>query len=147
MNISILGMQLVRKWEGFKPKMYLDSVNRPTVGIGTLIDTDSEKYLLTATITESMAYELLKKDMNKFEDIIDNNVKVKLNQNQFDALCCFVYNVGGGNFKSSTLLKKLNLGDYIGASNQLLVWNKAGGKVLSGLTSRRKDEKLLFDKI
>lgn len=146
MNISILGLQLVRKWEGFKPKMYLDSVSKPTIGIGTLIDTDSEKYLLTAIITESMAYELLKKDMNKFEDIIDNNVKVKLNQNQFDALCCFVYNVGGGNFKSSTLLKKLNLGDYAGASNQLLVWNKAGGKVLSGLTSRRKDEKLLFDK-
>lgn len=147
MKISNIGLQLVRKWEGFRPTMYLDSVKKPTIGIGTLIDTEAEKYLLTATINETQAYQLLSKDMIKFEDVINTYVKVKLTQNQFDALCCFTYNVGSGNFKSSTLLRKLNLGDYAGAAGQFLVWNKAGGKVLSGLTSRRKDEKTLFEKI
>lgn len=144
MTISIKGLQLIRKWEGFKPKVYKDSVGLNTIGIGTLIDTNEEKYLLTASITESQAYELLKRDMTKFESSINTLVKVKLNQNQFDALCCLVYNIGPNNFKNSTLLRKLNLSDFIGTSEQFLVWNKAGGKTLSGLTNRRKEERNLF---
>jgi len=147
MKISNIGLQLIRKYEGFRPTMYLDSVQKPTIGIGTLIDTQEEKYLMTATITESQAYDLLKRDMLKFEDAINSSVKVKLTQNQFDALCSFVYNVGPANFKSSTLLRKLNLGDYAGAAGQFILWNKAGGKVLSGLTDRRKSERDLFNKI
>lgn len=71
-------------------------------------------------------------------------VEVPLNQNQFDALASFTYNLGETNLSSSTLLKKLNAKDYTGASNEFLKWNRAGGKVLNGLVRRREAERNLF---
>ncbi len=72
------------------------------------------------------------------------SVTVPLNQNQFDALVSLTYNIGSGAFNNSTLLKKLNKGDYQGAADQFLVWNKAGGKVMKGLVRRREAEQALF---
>lgn len=82
--------------------------------------------------------------MERFEKGVSDLVKVPLNQNQFDALVSFAFNLGLGNLKSSTLLKKLNASDYIGASKEFERWNRAGGKVLNGLTRRRIAERDLF---
>ena len=70
----------------------------------------------------------------EYENYINNAVTVSLNQNQFDAMVSWVYNLGSGNLNSSTLLKVLNSGDYAGVPEQIMRWNKAGGKVLAGLT-------------
>ena len=83
-------------------------------------------------------------DLAWVEVAVHKYVKVPLNQNQYDALCSFVYNLGATNFKNSTLLKKLNKKDYNGAANELPRWNKQKGKVLRGLTIRRQLEKDLF---
>jgi lysozyme len=95
-------------------------------------------------ITEATAEIMLRKDLAKFEDAVSKSVKVPLKQNQFDALVSLVYNIGPGNFQSSTLLKKLNAGEYQSAADQFPRWNRAGGKVLAGLTRRREAEKGLW---
>ena len=82
--------------------------------------------------------------MEEYEGYINRAVKVELNQNQFDAMVSWVYNLGNGNLGASTLLKVLNMGDYAGVPAQMLRWNKAGGKVLEGLTRRRQAEADLF---
>ena len=91
-------------------------------------------------ITEGGAEALLRHDLEWVESTINKNVKVPLNQNQYDALASFIYNVGAGAFRKSTLLRLLNQGDYTGAAGQFQRWNKAGGKVLRGLTRRRQAE-------
>ena len=84
-------------------------------------------------------------DLKKFESAV-NQVKVPLNQNQYDALVSLAYNIGVGAFLSSTLFKKLNTKDYKGAAEQFDRWNRAGGKVMRGLTNRRAKERKLFEK-
>ncbi|EDH9820259.1 TPA_asm: lysozyme, partial [Salmonella enterica subsp. enterica serovar Typhimurium] len=79
-----------------------------------------------------------------YENDVSRLVKVKLTQGQFDALVSFAYNLGARTLSSSTLLRKLNSGDYAGAADEFLRWNKAGGKVLNGLTRRREAERALF---
>ena len=86
----------------------------------------------------------MKQDLNKFEDGVNNLVQVDINQNQFDALICFSYNLGLHALGGSTLLKDLNNGDSDSAANQFLVWDRAGGQVVEGLLRRRQAEKDLF---
>ena len=95
-------------------------------------------------ITEDDAHNMLVEELNEYETYVNTLVSVPLNQNQFDALVSWVYNLGGGNLKASTLLKVLNSGDYEGVPAQIMRWNKAGGKVLEGLTRRRQAEADLF---
>lgn len=87
---------------------------------------------------------LLKSDLTSYEKCVATNVKMNINANQFSALTSFVFNLGCGNFKSSTLLTRLNAGNVKAASDEILLWNKAGGKVLAGLVKRREAEKTLF---
>ena len=96
------------------------------------------------SITEAQAHEMLVEELDEYESYINDLVTVSLNQNQFDAMVSWVYNLGGGNLKASTLLKVLNSGDYNGVPEQIMRWNKAGGKVLEGLTRRRQAEADLF---
>ena len=96
------------------------------------------------TITQEQAEEMLRDEMAEYEGYVNRLVTVELNQNQFDAMVSWVYNLGGGNLASSTLLKVLNAGDYDGVPAQMMRWNKAGGKVLEGLTRRRQAEADLF---
>jgi len=96
------------------------------------------------TITTEQAERMLQNDIARFEPELENLVKVPLNQNQWDALMSFVYNLGSANLASSTLLKLLNAGDYARAADQFPRWNKAGGKELPGLTKRRAAEQALF---
>jgi lysozyme len=87
---------------------------------------------------------VLKSEVEEYCDAVNKCVKVPLNQYQFDALVSWTYNLGESNLKNSTLLKVLNDGDYEGVPFQIKRWNKANGKVLSGLTRRRKAEAELF---
>lgn len=101
-------------------------------------------YKLFPALTEEQAEKMLYEDL-KFREVVVNKLKLNINQNQFDALVSFVYNVGSGNFLSSTLLKRIiiNSNDP-DIANQFMRWNKAGGKVLLGLTRRRQAESDLY---
>ena len=139
MQISNDGINLIKQFEGCVLSAYKCPAGVWTIGYG---HTKNVKQGMK--ITKEQATNLLKDDLKIYESYVNKYVKVKLNQNQFDALVSFTFNCGGGALKSSTLLKKLNKGDYTGAANELLRWNKANGKVLAGLTRRRKAEKALF---
>ena len=96
-------------------------------------------------INQDEAEHLLKEEMPEYEGYINNMVEVPLEQCQFDALVCWVYNLGPTNLKESTLLRILNEGDYGGVPEQIKRWNKAGGEVLAGLVKRRQSEANLFE--
>jgi lysozyme len=139
MKTSFNGINLIKQFEGLRLKAYQDVVGIWTIGFGTITNVKPGDVIM-----EEKAIEFLQHDLEKFEATINKYVTVPINQNQFDALACFCYNVGSGAFMKSTLLKCLNAGDMIGASKQFLAWNKAGGKVVSGLTKRRAAESKLF---
>lgn len=149
MKVSNTGLSLIKSFEGLMLNPYLCSAGKPTIGWGSTYYPDGKKVTLQdKEITEEKAYEILEYIANKdFGSNINKVVKVPLNQNQFDALVSFAYNIGNGNFNSSTLLRWLNQGNYKEASIQLLRWDKSKGIVLNGLTKRRKAEKALFDKV
>lgn len=138
------GLDLIKQFEGFRQDAYQDVVGIWTIGFGTIRYPDGTPVKQGDHCTEPQAQEYLAHELAKFEDQINKLVKAQLNQNQFDALACFCYNVGGGAFAKSTLLKKLNAGDLQAAAQQFLVWNKAGGKPVAGLTRRRQAEATLF---
>ena len=148
MIVSKNGLDLIKEFESFKSKPYLCPSRIPTTGFGSTYYPDGKKVTLQdKEITEEKAFEILEYIANKdFGSNINKVVKVPLNQNQFDALVSFAYNVGNGNFNSSTLLRKLNSSDYEGAANEFKKWNRSGGKILAGLARRRKAEKELFDR-
>jgi lysozyme len=138
-------IDIIIQFEGFESKPYVCSGGVDTIGFGSTRYADGTKVKLSdKAITKDEAMELLMATLGTYEDAIHKNVIAPINQNQFDALVSFVYNVGAGNFAKSTLLKKLNKADYQGASDEFLRWNRAGGKVLNGLTRRRDAERSLF---
>jgi len=146
LRISQNGVNLIKKFEGFKTSAYKDpgSGNLPiTIGYGTT-RINGRPIELGKVITKPQAETYLKIDVLQFEASVKNLVKVPVSQHEFDALVSFVYNAGAGNLKGSTLLKKLNQKDYDGASNEFTKWTKAGGEVLPGLVNRRNAEKSVF---
>ncbi|WP_151837834.1 MULTISPECIES: lysozyme [unclassified Acinetobacter] len=143
MKTSTNGIDLICSFEGLELKAYDDGVGVWTIGYGTtMINGTKVKKGDTCTLEQAKSY--FAHDLKRFEASVNNQVKVPLSQNQFDALVSLVYNIGSGNFASSTLLKKLNAKDYAGAADQFPRWNKAGGKVLNGLIRRRDAERALF---
>lgn len=140
MQLSDKGIELIKTFEGFSAIPYNDVVGRPTIGFGHLI-LPGEVF---GSIGSMEATALLRKDCSKAVSCVNNNVKVQLNQNQFDALVSFTYNLGCGNFMASTLLKYVNLGNFQAAAAEFHKWNHAGGKVVDGLTKRRNKEAQLF---
>lgn len=145
MKTSTAGINLIKSFEGFEPKMYLDVAGYPTIGYGTLIDTEEEKYLLNAVITEAKATELLVNNLSKIEEIINKSVKVVLTQNQFDALASFVYNVGSANFLNSTLLRKINaMANIKEIATEFFRWVYTKGKKVQTLVNRRLNEFMLY---
>lgn len=149
-TISQNCLDIIKKWEGFRSNAYIDPVGIPTIGYGTIRYPNGQKVRMGDVISEPEAEALLKLECDEIAETVDPAVAVTIAQNQFDALVSFCYNVGTGAFLGSTLLKKLNSGDFPGAAEQFLVWNKGtkDGKkiVLDGLTNRRRDEKALFEK-
>ena len=141
MNISEAGLSLIKNFEGCVLIAYVDAVGVWTVGYGHT----GPNVHRGLKITQSQADEILEQDVNRFELGVLNNVKVSLNQNDFDALVSFTFNVGINAFKGSTLLRLLNDGaDRSIVAAEFLRWNKGDGKVLEGLTRRRQAEKALF---
>jgi len=137
------GIELIKSFEGLKLNAYICPAGVPTIGYGTT-RVNGQPVQMGSVITESQASGYLKSDLQQFESAVNAAVKVPLTQNQFDALVSFTYNLGAGNLRSSTLLKKLNASDYAGAADEFPKWNKAGGKELAGLTRRRNAERDLF---
>lgn len=144
MNTSQTGINLIKGFEGKRLTAYDDGVGVWTIGYGTIKYPNGVRVKKGDTCTDAQAESYLKNDLVKFESAINRLVKAPLNQNQFDALASFTYNLGETNLSKSTLLKKLNAKDYASAADQFLVWNRAGGKVLNGLVRRREAERNLF---
>ena len=140
MNVSKVGVDLIKRFEGCKLIAYQDSVSVWTCGWGS---TGPDIHIGTMW-TQEQADKRLMDHLELVEGCIERSVKVPLNQNQFDALACWIYNLGCGNFQASTLLKKLNAGDYAAVPDQIRRWNRAGTNVLAGLTKRREAEAALF---
>ena len=134
------GIELIKRWEGLRTTAYLCPANVWTVGYG-----HTRLARKGMTITHERAEELLKQDLVRFEDAVEKFVSVPITQNQFDALVSFTFNVGINAFKSSTLLRKLNRGNYEGASKEFHRWVHGGGKRLRGLVRRRDEESRLFN--
>ena len=141
MKISDKGIELIKHFEGCELHAYKDIVGVGTIGYGHTGSDVAEGQ----TVTEEEAEEILRKDLTKFEDYVKNYVECELNQEQFDALVAWTFNLGPGNLKSSTLLKRLNENDYDDVPNQIRRWNRAGGEVVSGLVRRRNSEAHLFE--
>ena len=139
MEISKEGIALIKRFEGCSLSSYLCQANVPTIGFGS-----TKGVKMGMEISQERAEALLLEDVADFEDAINEIVQVPLQQNQFDALCSWVFNLGPNNLKSSTLLAVLNQGKYKDVPEQIIRWNKAGGKILEGLKKRRASESLLF---
>jgi GH24 family phage-related lysozyme (muramidase) len=143
------GSKLISKFEGLKTILYDDPAGHCTIGIGHLVHKGkcnggpSEREFENG-ITEEEAYKLFKTDVKRYEDAVRSNVKVPLNQNQYNALVSFTYNLGIGAFVNSDLLKKLNSGDYSAVPKELMRFTHGGGNELPGLKRRREEEGALF---
>lgn len=144
MQTSEKGIALIKQFEGCKLTAYQDSVGVWTIGYGWTQPVDGKPIRAGMTINQETAERLLKTGLVSYESDVSRLVKVGLTQGQFDALVSFTYNLGARSLSTSTLLRKLNAGDYAGAADEFLRWNKAGGKVLNGLTRRREAESDLF---
>ncbi|MFH4945096.1 lysozyme [Enterobacter hormaechei] len=144
MQTSEKGIALIKQFEGCELTAYQDSVGIWTIGYGWTQPVDGKPIRAGMTIKQETAERLLKTGLVSYESDVSRLVKVGLTQGQFDALVSFTYNLGARSLSTSTLLRKINAGDYAGAADEFLRWNKAGGKVLNGLTRRREAERALF---
>ena len=140
MEISQEGLSLIKKFEGCELESYKCAAGVWTIGYGSTngIEEGME-------ISQERADMLLLEDVEVFEEAVNKLVEVSLEQNQFDALVSWTFNLGSTNLQNSTLLKVLNNEDYEGVPSQIKRWNKAGGEVLQGLVRRREAEALLFE--
>lgn len=141
MRTNQAGLNLIKQFEGLRLIAYQDVVGVWTIGYGHT-GPDVKPGMV---ITQAQADSLLADDLIRFEHGVGNMVTVPINANQFSALVSFSYNLGLGNLQSSTLLRLLNQGNAAGAALQFPLWDRAGGKVLPGLLSRRQAEQALFN--
>ncbi len=147
-ELSAEGLAFIAQHEGFRPALYSDAAGHCTIGYGHLVHRGrcdgSEPAELRAGLSEEAARQLLAEDAQIAVAAVRDAVMVPLTQPQFDALVSFAFNVGAGAFRRSTLLDKLNSGDYAAVPTELLRWVYAGGQKLQGLVNRRIDEGRLF---
>lgn len=153
MKISENGLAIIRLFEGLRLKAYRDTANIPTIGYGTIRYPDGKRVRMGDKCTVEQAEEWLRHEVDHFEKDVTSLLKTPVNQNQFDALVSFAYNVGSDidmdtipeGLGDSTLLKLVNANpNDPGIGNEFLKWNKSGGKVTNGLTKRRKLEYSLY---
>lgn len=135
------GIDLIKSFESFEPDWYRCPAGVETIGYGhARLKSDD----FPTPVTQEFAIALLRQDVGKAERAVLRRVRIPLAQHQFDALVSLVYNIGEGQFSTSSLLRVLNEGNTLAAADQFLVWRKAGGKVLPGLERRRQAERALF---
>lgn len=142
LSMSPSGIALLQAHEGLRLTAYRDAGGVWTIGYGSTAGGVRRGM----TISYDQAVLRLYQDLDDAEATVNSRVTVPLTQPQFDALVSLVFNIGGGAFRKSTLLQKLNAGDYAGASNQFRRWVKAKGRVLPGLVTRRAAERALFER-
>ena len=139
LQLSKTGIELLKHFEGCELKAYQDSVGVWTIGYG-----HTKGIYEGLEITQSEAEKMLQDELPEYEGYITDKVVPMLQQHEYDALVCWVYNLGPTNLSSSTLLKRLNAGEFKDVPFQMKRWDKAGGQPLLGLTRRRNAEALLF---
>lgn len=145
-KLSQKGLDLIKRFEGLKLKPYLCPAKVATIGYGNTFYEDGTKVKLTdPPITEERATELLLSVIKNFEKWVDSYCRDDINQNQFDALVSFAFNLGPNNLKNSTLLKKVNQNPMdLEIRKEFMKWTKGGGRVLRGLVIRREAEADLY---
>ena len=139
------GLDLIKLYEGYSSSPYLCPAQHWTIGYGAIWGMDDKRVTEDhPDINEDQADYLLRRDVKKSEMAVLRHILVPLEDGQFNALCSFVFNLGSGALQSSTLRRKINRGDYIGAANEFPRWVYAGGRKLKGLVRRREHERLMF---
>lgn len=138
------GRKLITMREGNKLQAYQDSGGVWTIGVGHTTAAGDPAVHKGMTISAIESDDILARDLQSVEKSIRQLVAVTLSQNMFDALVSFVFNVGAGAFASSTLLRKINQRDFLGAADEFLKWNKVNGVAVQGLTNRRQSERSQF---
>ena len=133
--VSATALVSIALHEGYRGEAYKDAVGVPTVGYG-----ETKGVTMKSKTTPDRALVQLLSSANRHADDIRQCISVPLYQHEFDAYVSLAYNIGAKNFCHSTLVRKLNAQDYAGACSEIRRWNKAGGKVLSGLKKRREQE-------
>jgi GH24 family phage-related lysozyme (muramidase) len=141
MKISDKGLSLIKRFEGLYLQQYKCPAGYWTIGYGHLIARGEQ---IPLVVTEADADAWLQKDVGDAERAVGRLVRVAINQNQFDALVSFTFNLGAGALQRSTLRAKLNRGEYDDAASEFSRWTLAGGRRLPGLVKRRAAEKLMF---
>ena len=150
MQMSEAGQRKMADWEGFKPRAYHDAAGKLTIGVGHLLTRSElssgkiwiqgEAVRYAAGLSDRQVLDLLAQDLEGAEKAVNECVEVELQQNQFDALISFCFNVGATAFKNSTLLRRLNQGGYEEVPAQLRRWVHCNGAVVAGLVNRRENE-------
>ncbi len=146
MKTSVKGLGILENFEGLSLKPYYCPAGKATIGFGSTYYEDGTKVRISdSPITIERAKALKLNALKVFEVGVLKKTKVYLNQEMFDALVCFCYNLGLSNFQVSTLRMKLNRGEYSEVYTEFLRWNKVNGKTYNGLVKRRKAEADLFN--
>lgn len=142
MKLNDAGYIMITDFEGFSAVPYYCSARVPTIGYGNTYYPDGKLVTMAdKAITKKEAFEIFKHVADRFALSVNRHLKKPVTQNQFNSLTSFAYNLGTGNFASSTLLKKVNINpNDPSIKAEFLKWNKAGGKVVKGLTARRNKE-------
>jgi lysozyme len=136
---------IIKRAEGYSPIPYICAAGVPTIGWGSTIAADGSPVTLDhPRITETEAQALFDRDINLFGGGVKKLITAPVNSNQYSALVSLAYNIGLGNLKASTLLRKLNRSDYLGCSAEFPKWRRANGQILRGLVIRREVERQLF---
>ena len=145
MKLNKAGKDLIKSFEGLKLSAYKCSANKDTIGYGNTFYEDGSPVKMGDTITRERADSLFELIANSFAERVRRDVKTILTDNQFSALVSLAYNIGIGNLQKSTLLRKVNFNPNDPSIRaEFMKWNKAGGKVLAGLTRRREAEAKLY---
>jgi len=138
-KVSAEGVDFIKRWEGLSLEAYQDGGGVWTIGYGHTAGVQKDD-----RITESDAEDFLLDDISWAEKAINKLVNTNLSQKQFDAIVSFVYNLGTTNFKASTLLRRLNSGDFLEVPEQICRWNHDGSNMVLGLSRRRVAEAQRF---
>ena len=142
-HVSQDGLALVKRFEGFSPTIYFCPAGYPTIGFGHVV-LEQERERLAAGISEEEAEALLAHDLEAAERAVLRLITVPLTDGQFDTLCDFTFNLGGGALQRSTLRAKINRGEHADVPAELMKWTRGGGRILPGLVRRRKAEADLY---
>ena len=142
-QITKQGIDLIKRFEGFEPEIYLDAAGLPTIGYGHLLHPGEDKMFANG-ISEAAGEALLIKDVGIAENAVLRLIRVQLTDGQFDALVSFTFNLGGGALQRSTLRRKVNREEHEEVPAELMRWVWAGGRKLRGLIRRREAEGLLY---